>query len=328
MIKPRVLCTIDRAMGFGDAVMAFSTLLDLAEKYEVRVMCPDKSFGIVKLFNSIGIKPYNVSQQGHFYHNDHLACYNLIYWDVYNSLRNLPHQALNCMRELANLPIFTKELARPLPELPISVKAMEKIKLMIEPLKKPIILVHPLISYWNKMISSTKYQQIINSLTKLNGTVIQIGTSVSADLINPNCINLLDKTSLDESLALIKLADVIFCGDTFIQHAAATLKTPAAVFFNGTAPMDFGYPFFSNIFNPKLAPCQTRCGRPMRWIYDYSYSDPNKWDTRGEAGWICPVKICETAVSVEQCVTYVQNELKKGRDRDWSFYDPKVEDYL
>ena len=167
------------------------------------------------------------------------------------------------MREIAKLPLYTKKDKNTLPELPISESVLNKIKLTLNPLPKPIILTHPLVSYWNKMMSSQKYTTIVNQLTKI-GTVIQIGTNVNPDLICSKAINLLGQTSLEETLAFIKLADVIFCGDTFIQHAAATLKTPSVVFFCGTAPFEFGYPFFSNLFHPLEVPCQVKCGRPLR----------------------------------------------------------------
>lgn len=327
MIKPRVLCSIDKAMGFGDAVMAYSTLKDLSKIYNVRIMCPDKTHNAIRLYEKeCGFKSYNVSEQGYFYHNDHIKSYNLIYWDVYNSLRQLPHHAINCMREIAQLPLYNREDKRELPELPIPSHIFNKIKLTVNSLRKPIILVHPLVSYWNKMMDSIKYRSIISQLKKY-GTVIQIGTNVSFDLIATDVINLLGQTTLEETLAFIKLADVIFCGDTFIQHAAASLKTPSVVFFCGTAPFEFGYPFFSNLFHPFEVPCQIKCGRPLRWIYDYSYTDRNQWNTRGEAGWTCPLKLCDKIIDIDEVIDRIMHELNIGKDRDWSFYDLTIKDY-
>lgn len=330
MIKPRILCSIDRAMGFGDAVMAYSTLKDLSEKYYVRVMCPDKTASAVQLYEKhCGFKAYNVTQQGLFYNNDYIKSLNLIYWDVYNSLRNLPHHAINLMREIAGLELYTRDNPRELPELPIDPNVLNKMKLTIDSLPKPIIVTHPLVSFWNKMLSSNKYIKILDGISKLNGTLIQIGTKVSNDLIYSNCVNLLDKTSLQETLAIIKLADVIFCGDTFIQHAAATLKTPSVVFFCGTATFEFGYPFFNNIFHPIEVPCQIKCGRPTRWLYDYEYKEPGQWSTRNETGWICPVKLCESIITIDECVSKIEQELKLGKEnRDWSFYDLTLKDYI
>lgn len=328
MSKPRILCSIDRAMGYGDAIMVHSTLKELAETYEVKVMCPDKSYGAVQLYGpKYNIEVFNVSQQGYFYNNDHVRALNLIYWDVFDSLRKLPYHAINCVRKIADLPLFDKTYNQELPEIPVDPTALNKLSRMIGPLKKPIIVVHPLISYYNKMMDRIKYRTILTELGKI-GTIIQIGTTVPPEYKDPTAIDLIDKTTMEESIALIKLADVIFCGDTFLQHVAATLKTPSVVFYCGTTPMDFGYPFFSNLFYPDIATCQVKCGRPMRWLYDYDYTDKSRWETRGDAGWCCPIKVCDTAITVDKVIDAVNFELTVGRNRDWTFYQPELSDYI
>ena len=328
MIKPRILCTIDRGIGFGDAIMAHSTFKELAEKYKVKVIAPDRTYPAFKLYcHHYDIELFSVTSQSQFYTNDYVEAFNLIYWDVFNKLRNLPNHAINCIRQLGQLPLYTKENKNILPEIQIPKEILTRINLTLSALKKPIILIHPLISYYNKMISSKTYLEIINKLSKI-GTVIQIGTTTDQKWIDKRFIDLNTKTSLDETLALIKLSDVIFCGDTFIQHAAAALKTPCVVFFCGTTPMDFGYPFFTNIFDPITVPCQLKCGRPLRWLYDYTYSDINKWDSRDEAGWICPTKFCERNIVSDDVISKVELELKIGKDRDWTFYPVELSDYI
>lgn len=264
MIKPQILCTMDRGIGFGDAIMAHSTFKELSEKYKINAIVPDKTYSAFALYASkYNVELYNVTSQSRFYTNDYVQVFNLIYWDVFNQLRNLPNHAINCIRKLGQLPLYSKDNKKELPEIEIPIEILNRIKLTISALKKPIILTHPLISYYNKMISSKLYLEIVNQLSKI-GTVIQIGTTTDSKWIDKRFINLNTKTSLIETLAFIKLSDIIFCGDTFIQHAAAVLKTPCIVFFCGTTPMDFGYPFFKNIFNPIKVPCQLKCGRPMR----------------------------------------------------------------
>lgn len=261
--KPRILCTMDRAMGLGDGIMAHSIIKDLSENYDLRIMGSDRSYDIFNLYSSYGCELYNVSQQGLFYHNDHVACYNLIYWDVYNSLRQLEHQAINLMRKIAHLPLYTKESNMELPDLILDPVVEERIKLMMAYIPGPRIVVHPLVSYWSKMMDTNKYLKIVHELSKI-GTVIQVCSNISPQYISPYGINLINKTSIQETLAILRYSDIVFCGDTFIQHAAAALKVPSVVYYCGTAPMDFGYPFFKNIFHPELATCQIKCGRPMR----------------------------------------------------------------
>lgn len=64
------------------------------------------------------------------------------------------------------------------------------------------------------------------------------------------------------------------------------------------------------------------------WLYDYQYKDKNRWDTRGDAGWACPVKLCDEAIHPDEVISEVEKQLKIGKDRDWSFYETKLEDYI
>ena len=66
----------------------------------------------------------------------------------------------------------------------------------------------------------------------------------------------------------------------------------------------------------------------MRWLYDYTYSDDNKWDSRNETGWICPTKYCEKNIYPDLILSYIESELKIGKQRDWSFYPIEVSDYI
>lgn len=179
-------------------------------------------------------------------------------------------------------------------------------------------------SYWNKMIDVGKYHNIVNELNKI-GTVIQIGSTVPPHMIHKDSLNFINQTSLEQSLGMIKYADLVVACDTFVSHASAHLKTPAVVLFCGTSPEDFGYPFNSNIWHPEIAYCQTKCGRPTRWLYDYTYKDKNNWNSRDEAGWVCPSKICEQSITVDEVIEAAKKELLLGKSRDWSFYDYKYD---
>ncbi len=62
-----------------------------------------------------------------------------------------------------------------------------------------------------------------------------------------------------------------------------------------------------------------------KWLYDYNYKNRDQWNSRNEAGWICPNKICERAITIDEVVTAVEKQLSIGKDRDWTFYDYKYE---
>lgn len=63
----------------------------------------------------------------------------------------------------------------------------------------------------------------------------------------------------------------------------------------------------------------------IKWLYDYDYKDNNFWGSRNEAGWSCPMKLCEKAITVDEIMNAVEHELNKGKDRNWNFYDYKYE---
>ena len=70
------------------------------------------------------------------------------------------------------MPLYSKDNKKELPEIEIPIEILNRIKLTISALKKPIILTHPLISYYNKMISSELYLEIVNELSKIGINII------------------------------------------------------------------------------------------------------------------------------------------------------------
>jgi ADP-heptose:LPS heptosyltransferase len=224
------------------------------------------------------------------------------------------------VRHYNDLKIYEKNDKKELPEIPIPNNVLEKMSMFLDSLPKPIIVTQPFISYWNKMVDIDKYLKIVENCSKI-GTVIQIGGNVAPHMISPHGLNMIGKTSIEQSLAILKYSDLLISCDSFLQHAAAHLKTPSVVMWCGTSPEEFGYPFFSNIAHPEIAFCQKKCGRPMRWLYDYDYNDKNQWNSRSENGWVCPSKLCQRVITVDEVMEAVKKELSIGRDRDWSFYD-------
>jgi hypothetical protein len=256
--KTNVLCTASTAMGIGDGVMLIPTILELGKKYNVRIISTEPSYNILKTIeNPPSIKCFNMNTQGHFYTNDFQHSFNLIYWDVFNRLRQYGHHSINMIRKCADLEPFVGEL----PSIPLPLEIEEKTKLFLQHLPKPVIITHPFMSYWNKMIENHKYLKIIEELYKLKGTIIQIGGAVPKEMCSKKGINLTGNTSLEQSMGLIKYADLFVGFDSFLNHAAAFMKTPSVTMFCGTSPEEFGYPYTINIFHPETSFCQTKCAR-------------------------------------------------------------------
>jgi len=261
-MKQRILTSGDRALGLGDGFILAPTLVDLSKKYIVHHIASNSSYNILKHFESDSLKIFNMDTQGHFYHNDHIESYDLVYWEVKNRLRNLGKSAVNVVRELGKLPPCNS----PLPDIPIAKDVEDNIIKFMSKLKGPIVVTQPLMSYYNKMITDDKQVAIVDALIKKKYTVIQLtGNGLPKNYLHPDAIDFVGKTNLPQSLSIIKHADVFLGCDSFGQHASATLKTPSVVMWCGTSPLDFGYPFHSNIFHPDIVTCQnTKCGRCQR----------------------------------------------------------------
>lgn len=317
-IKPVILCSAENAMGVGDGVMLLPTIRELAKTYTVKIMCSWPSHSIVNLIHDgHNIIVHNMNEQTTFYNNDHVGAFNLTYWQVFNTLRHFDHHAINMIRKCANLPIIKNEI---LEDIPVSSIDELKMKRFLDSLPKPIIVTHPFVSYWNKMLDHNKHLEILTHLSNI-GTVVQIGGHAPEYMIHRNCINLVGHTSIGQSLAILKYADCFVGYDSFLQHASAAMKTPSVVMFCGTSPENFGYPFHKNIWHPNTVHCQRRCGRPQRWIFDYEFKDVHDWGSRDESGWMCPYKLCDKAITVDEVISAVNEQLEIGRDRDWTFFD-------
>ncbi len=258
-VKPTVITSGDRALGLGDAFILAPALIELSKKYNVRHISTNNSYNILKFLNNgKDLVILNMDQQGHLFQNDHIKAFDLVYWEVRNSLRSLGGHALNVVRELAGLGPHEGEL----PEIKISEKIENDVKEVYAEFKRPIIVQQPLMSYWNKMITKEKQHRITDKLLEKGYTVIQLtGPGLPPDMIHKSSLNFVGKTSIEQSMAMIKHADLFIGCDSFGQHCASFMKTPAVVMFCGTSPEDFGYPFNSNIFHPEIAFCQYKCGR-------------------------------------------------------------------
>jgi hypothetical protein len=323
-MKKTILCTSWEGCGLGDGVMCLSSILDLSKIYNVRVMMSNTSYPIVKkIDNGDSIQVFNLNTQQYFYKNDHYKSFNLLYWQVKNSLRGYNGlHSINVIRSICELPLYDENNKKELPSLPIDDSALEKMVKIINNYNLPLIITQPYLSYHNKMISNEKYLKLLEEINNRRlGITIQIGNKVPNEMVSPYGINLLGKTSLEESLALIKLSDLVISCESFLPHAAASLKTPAIVLFCGTSPNEFGYPFFKNIHYPDIVFCQESCSRPVRWLYDYDYKDLSNCNSRSEIGWVCPSKLCEKAINIEDILIAIKEQLEIGKNRDWRFFN-------
>lgn len=142
-MKYTILTSGDKALGLGDGFMLAPTLIDLAKEYIVRHISTNQAYNILKFIKSSpDLEIFNMDQQGYFYDNDHIKTYNLIYWEYFNTLRDFGCHAINAVRKIADLPTYDNIL----PDIPISKSVEEETIKLYSNLKRPIVIVQPLIN--------------------------------------------------------------------------------------------------------------------------------------------------------------------------------------
>ncbi|WP_186645418.1 glycosyltransferase family 9 protein [Fluviispira vulneris] len=137
---------------------------------------------------------------------------------------------------------------------------------------KNYICIFPGASGFIKMWPKENFRELIQLIISHSDNNIIICGGKSEEFIgeylaypkNKRVLNLVNKTSLGETLDLIAHANYIISNDSFAGHAADIYKRPATVIFGATSP-NFGFvPLFKNITleyeNISCSPC-TRHGK-------------------------------------------------------------------
>lgn len=144
--------------------------------------------------------------------------------------------------------------------------------------KKPVMVIHTnggLISpdskpyMWARDMPFDIAQQIVDKYHK-KYTIYQATKMNSPKLINAIQIQFDDKTQLStlEFLSLIIHSDKRILIDSSLQHAAAALKLPSVVLWNGTSPKVFGYDMHKNI--ETIKPHNFKL--PGSYLFDFDFN--------------------------------------------------------
>ena len=144
--------------------------------------------------------------------------------------------------------------------------------------KKPVMVIHTnggLISpdskpyMWARDMPFDIAQQIVEKYHK-KYTIYQATKMNSPKLINAIPIQFDDKTQLStlEFLSLIIHSDKRILIDSSLQHAAAALKLPSVVLWNGTSPKVFGYDMHKNI--ETIKPHNFKL--PGSYLFDFDFN--------------------------------------------------------
>jgi hypothetical protein len=144
--------------------------------------------------------------------------------------------------------------------------------------KKPTMVIHTnggLITpdakpyMWARDMPFDTAQQIVDKYHK-KYTIYQATKMNSPKLINATPIQFDEQTQLStlEFLSLILHSDKRILIDSCLQHAAAALKLPSVVLWNGTSPKVFGYDMHTNIETVK--PHNFKL--PGSYLFDFDFN--------------------------------------------------------
>jgi hypothetical protein len=144
--------------------------------------------------------------------------------------------------------------------------------------KKPTMVIHTnggLISadakpyMWARDMPFDIAQQIVDKYHK-EYTIYQVTKINSSKLMNATPIQFDEETQLStmEFLSIIIHSDKRILIDSSLQHAAAALKLPSVVLWNGTSPKVFGYDMHTNI--ETIKPHNFKL--PGSYLFDFDFN--------------------------------------------------------
>ena len=144
--------------------------------------------------------------------------------------------------------------------------------------KKPVMVIHTnggLITpdakpyMWARDMPFDTAQQIVDRYHK-KYTIYQCTKNNSETIVNAIPIKYDDKTQLStmEYLSIILHSEKRILIDSCLQHAAAALKLPSVVLWNGTSPKVFGYDMHTNIETVKPQNFKL----PQSYLFDFDFN--------------------------------------------------------
>jgi ADP-heptose:LPS heptosyltransferase len=132
-------------------------------------------------------------------------------------------------------------------------------------LEQPLVLIHPGPTWPVKQWPQASWPALVTGLRGQGvKTVVQVGTGVqgysnlgaSDALTVPGVVSLVDKLSLEESLALISMADLFLGVDSGLLHGAVSFGVPAVGVWGATSPRFLFAESESRAFVVSLVECQ------------------------------------------------------------------------
>lgn len=155
-------------------------------------------------------------------------------------------------------------------EITLSDKVCEKMSNIIKDCKRPFIILncgHVFARRQGRTYPITKWIELGNKIQeKYDGTIFITGVKEDAEILKPlntikNSVSFVDKLTLEENSALIKLSDLLISGDSGPLHIATALGTNVIGLF-GSMPISrtgpYGFNHCTIVSKKSCVPCNRR----------------------------------------------------------------------
>jgi ADP-heptose:LPS heptosyltransferase len=273
---------------------------------------PERKLVVVSVYTDVFMnlpfidRVYQLGNTSYFYQNyienkDSLIFHNEPYFTTDHIHKRLPLIQTWCK-------MYNLEYRGEMPELKFNPLQKKISKDVWKKNGKPVMVIHTnggLIApdakpyMWARDMPFDIAQQIVDKYHK-KYTIYQCTKANSPKLINAEIIEFSDSMQLSilEFLSIILHSDKRILIDSSLQHAAAALKLPSLVLWNGTSPKVFGYDIHTNIETTK--PHNFKL--PGSYLFDFDFTGPEHE---------YPFDDTVDLFDIKQIFDYIENEPKK-----------------
>ena len=248
--------------GIGDVLLILPSLRKLDLTYNIDILLRDENRSNIGEF-IYDLCKYNPYIQDFVYYQDYVNFTNKKYDKVLMSASFYLDQDVTLINPKPRYELVAEQLqvsnVNPLDiDIFLQPQEINEAKKFLAEYNKTILIqackLRENFTNEGKTIPKHVWDNIIKAFP--NYTFIQIGTSNDSIPID-NVVSLVDKTTIRESIALLKLADYYILPDSYLNHAAGGMNKKGISIFGSTSPHVYGYECSNNFwFGPDCSPCR------------------------------------------------------------------------
>lgn len=239
--------------GIGDGLMATPALAALRKKYpdsEIRVLCNKNHEPILR--NNPDIDYFSVSPDESALNEEEV---DILFDANYGKLK----PSLNYDKHAAKIigDLLDVEVEDVTPKIILTKEEEEKAKKIVSKYKNPVAIHITSKCSSNQEWSLKNWNKLIEKMK--DHTFIQLG--LADEPLVEGAVDLRGKTSIREAIAVVKHCKFFVGVDSFLQHAAAAVRTKGIVLFGPSNPEIWGYDNNINLYKKiKCSPCIDELG--------------------------------------------------------------------